>query len=113
MRWEGNRESSNVEDHRGSGGRGFGFGGRSIGIGAIVIALVGGAIFGINPLAILSVLSGAGAPVQVQQGPAKPPPADDQMARFTRWGTTCRTCWGSPARWSGCAADRARCSTTP
>jgi predicted metalloprotease len=82
MRWEGNRESSNVEDQRGSGGGGFGFGGRSIGIGTIVIALVGGAIFGINPLTILSILSGGGGPVQVQQGPAKAPPADDQMARF-------------------------------
>jgi uncharacterized protein len=84
MRWEGNRESSNVEDARGGGGGGgFGIGGRSIGIGTIVIALVGGAIFGINPLTILSILSGGGAPVQVQQqGPAKAPPADDMMAKF-------------------------------
>jgi predicted metalloprotease len=84
MRWEGNRESSNVEDRRGEGGGGgFGIGGRSIGIGTIVIALVGGAIFGINPLTILSILSGGGAPTQVQQqGPAKAPPADDQMAKF-------------------------------
>jgi hypothetical protein len=82
MRWEGNRESSNVEDMRDSGGGGgFGFGGRSIGIGTIVIALVGGAIFGINPLTILSMLSGGG-PAQVQQGPAHAPPAGDQGARF-------------------------------
>jgi uncharacterized protein len=83
MRWEGNRESSNVEDMRDSGGGGgFGFGGRSIGIGTIVIALVGGAIFGINPLTILSMLSGGGGPVQVQQGPAHAPPAGDQGAKF-------------------------------
>jgi uncharacterized protein len=84
MRWEGNRESGNVEDQRGSGGGGgFGLGGRSIGIGTIVIALVGGAIFGINPLTILSILSGGGGPVpQAQQGPAKAPPADDKMAKF-------------------------------
>ncbi|MES2787794.1 MAG: neutral zinc metallopeptidase, partial [Pseudomonadota bacterium] len=86
MRWEGNRESSNVEDARSGGGRGgggFGLGGRSIGIGTIVIALVGGAIFGINPLTILSALTGGGAPVQVQnQGPATAPPADDRMAKF-------------------------------
>jgi predicted metalloprotease len=83
MRWEGNRESSNVEDARdGGGGGGFGFGGRSIGIGTIVIALVGGAIFGINPLTILSLLSGGGAPTQVQQAPAHAPPADDRGARF-------------------------------
>ena len=47
MKWEGNRESSNVEDGRdgsggGGGGGGFGLGGRSIGVGSIVIALVGG-----------------------------------------------------------------------
>jgi uncharacterized protein len=83
MRWEGNRESSNVEDHRSSGGGGgFGLGGRSIGIGTVVIALVGGAIFGINPLTILGILSGGGGPApQVQQAP-QAPPADDRMAKF-------------------------------
>ena len=82
MRWEGNRESSNVEDARdGGGGGGFGLGGRSIGIGTIVIALVGGAIFGINPLTILGILSG-GSPTQVQQGPTHAPPADDRGAKF-------------------------------
>ena len=90
MKWEGNRESSNVEDRRdgsgSSGGGGLGglLGGRSIGIGTIVVALVGGWIFGINPITILNVLSGGGAPTaQVsQQGPAKAPPADDRMAKF-------------------------------
>ena len=85
MRWEGNRESSNVEDRRGEGGGGggFGLGGRSIGIGTVVIALVGGAIFGINPLTILGILTGGGGPApQVQQGPAQRPPADDTMAKF-------------------------------
>jgi len=83
MRWEGNRESSNVEDMRGAGGGGFGLGGRSIGIGTIVIALVGGAIFGINPLTILGVLTGGGGPApQVQQGPAPAPPANDVGAKF-------------------------------
>ncbi|MEO5669448.1 MAG: neutral zinc metallopeptidase [Ramlibacter sp.] len=85
MRWEGNRESSNVEDRRGEGGGGggFGLGGRSIGIGTIVIALVGGAIFGINPLTILGVLTGGGSPAAVeQQGPAPAPPADDRGAKF-------------------------------
>ncbi|MEO6319997.1 MAG: neutral zinc metallopeptidase, partial [Polaromonas sp.] len=88
MKWEGNRESDNVEDRR-SGGGGFGgggglLGGRSIGIGTIVVALLGGWIFGINPLTILSMLSGGGAPTaQVQQQtPAQRPPADDRMAAF-------------------------------
>ncbi len=83
MKWEGNRESSNVEDRRGGGG-GIGFGGRSIGVGTIAIALVGGWIFGINPLTILGILSGGdGAPTaQTQQAPAQRPPADDRMAKF-------------------------------
>ena len=90
MKWEGNRESDNVEDRRGSGdGNGGGsggspiFGGRSIGIGTIVVALLGGWVLGINPLTILGLLSGGGPPAQVQQqGPAQRPPADDKMARF-------------------------------
>ncbi|MDT0139209.1 neutral zinc metallopeptidase [Acidovorax sp. PRC11] len=87
MKWEGNRESDNVEDRRDEGGGGGGFpvfGGRSIGIGTIVIALIGGWVFGINPLTLLGMLSGGGAPAQVQtqQAPAHRPPADDTMARF-------------------------------
>ena len=91
MKWEGNRESDNVEDRRddeggGGGGSGFGglLGGRSIGIGTIVVALLGGWVFGINPLTILSLLSGGAPPAQVQQqqGPAHRPPADDRMAKF-------------------------------
>ncbi len=89
MKWEGNRESNNVEDRRaggGSGGGGLGglLGGRSIGIGTIVVALLGGWIFGINPLTIISMLSGGGAPTAqfAQQGPAQRPPADDRMAKF-------------------------------
>ena len=86
MKWEGNRESENVEDRRGGGGGGGGpalFGGRSIGIGTIVVALLGGWVFGINPLTILGMLSGGGAPTQVQsQGPVQGPPASDTMGRF-------------------------------
>ncbi|MBA2676561.1 neutral zinc metallopeptidase [Ramlibacter sp.] len=82
MRWEGNRESSNVEDARGGGG-GFGLGGRSIGIGTIVVALIGGAVLGVNPLTILGMLTGGGSPqVQQQQGPAHAPPANDAGAKF-------------------------------
>ena len=89
MKWEGNRESDNVEDRRSDDGGGFGgggglLGGRSIGIGTIVVALLGGWVLGINPLTILSMLSGGGAPTaQVQQQtPAQKPPADDRMAAF-------------------------------
>jgi predicted metalloprotease len=80
MRWEGNRQSSNVEDRR-SGGGGFGLGGGTIGIGTIVIALIGGAILGVNPLTLLGILTGGGEPApQAQSAPA--PPANDRMAQF-------------------------------
>lgn len=82
MRWEGNRESDNVEDRRGDGGGGgFPIGGRSIGIGSVVLALIGWGVFGINPLTTIGVLSGGGSP-QVQQAPAHRPAADDQGAKF-------------------------------
>lgn len=91
MKWEGNRESDNVEDRRGEGGGGggggFGFGGRSIGIGTIVVALVGGWVLGVNPMTILSMLSGGGGGSQVStqpQAPAQQPPADDEMARVVK-----------------------------
>ncbi len=86
MKWEGNRESDNVEDRRDGGGGGSGgglLGGRSIGIGTIVVALLGGWVFGINPLTIINMLSGGAPPAQVQQqAPAHRPPADDRMAKF-------------------------------
>ncbi|WP_028101116.1 KPN_02809 family neutral zinc metallopeptidase [Pseudoduganella violaceinigra] len=76
MRWEGNRESDNVEDHRGDdggGGGGFGFGGRSIGIGTIVVALIGSWVLGVNPMTLLGLLSGgAGGPAQVSQQQHRP-----------------------------------------
>jgi predicted metalloprotease len=89
MKWEGNRESENVEDVRGrSGGGGGGFrigGGRGLGLGTIVIALVGGWIFGINPLTILGVLGGGGgSPIEQSQpqAPGAKPPAGDKQAQF-------------------------------
>ena len=83
MRWDGNRESENIEDRRGQGGGSPIFGGRSIGIGTIVVALIGGWVLGINPLTLLGMLSGGGSPVAVQQpAPAGRAPADDTMARF-------------------------------
>ncbi|HEX7638488.1 MAG TPA: neutral zinc metallopeptidase [Burkholderiaceae bacterium] len=64
MKWEGQRQSDNVEDRRndddgGAGGGGFGV--RRVGIGAVVLALVGAAVFHVNPLTVLGLLGG-GAP---------------------------------------------------
>ena len=90
MRWEGNRQSDNVEDRRdedgggGSGGGGLRLGGGKIGLGSVAIALVAYFAFGINPLTTLGVLGGGGGEPEVQQhsGPAKKPPAGDKQAEF-------------------------------
>jgi predicted metalloprotease len=86
MKWEGNRESDNVEDRRdGGGGGGFGIGGGSIGIGTVVVALLASWFLGVNPLTMLSYLSGGSGPGQLapaQQAPAHRPPANDEMAKF-------------------------------
>lgn len=81
MRWEGNRESENVEDRRGGGG-GFSIGGGTLSIGSVVIAVVASLIFGVDPGTVLSLLSGGGAPTMQAQAPARPPPASDETARF-------------------------------
>jgi predicted metalloprotease len=94
MKWEGQRQSDNVEDRRdggtGDGGSGLGggarIGGRSVGLGTVAIALVAGWIFGINPLTVLGLLDGGGGRMaqpapQVQQAPAARPPKDP-MGQF-------------------------------
>ena len=88
MRMDGQEESSNVEDARGSsgggGGGGFRLGGGHIGLGTVAIALVAGWIFGINPLTVLGLLSGGGGAPAVQSapGPVARPPAGDPQAKF-------------------------------
>jgi predicted metalloprotease len=87
MRWDGDRQSDNVEDRRGDGGGGgggggFGIGGRSIGIGTIVIALVGSYFLGVSPATILGLLSGGSPPQQVSQPRAEP--GNDRETQFVR-----------------------------
>ena len=109
MKWEGQEQSRNVEDHRGSGGGGMGggprIGGRGLGLGTIVIAVIASFVFGINPMTILGILGGGGdvAISQPQQtGPAKAPPAQDQGAAFV--STVLRdteVVWGSLLQGNG------------
>lgn len=93
MRWQGQRQSDNVEDLRdgGSSGAGGGFGlpigGRGIGVGTVVIALVASYVLGVNPLTVLSMLSGGGGQIQTQTRPAQTPSAqgsgkDDPQKAF-------------------------------
>lgn len=83
MRWQGRRESRNVEDRRGvrvPGGRGVGFG-----CGTILFVLVVSWLTGANPLQLLGLLSQVqqtAPPPQAQEAPAGRPPADDPQARF-------------------------------
>ena len=95
MKWEGNRESENVEDRRGDdgggggggGGGGFGLGGRSVGIGTIVVALVGSWIFGVSPVTILNLLTGGGGSTEVAQtspAPSSRAPANDPQTKLVK-----------------------------
>jgi uncharacterized protein len=92
MKWEGQEQSSNVEDRRGSsggggGGGGFRVGGGGIGVGTIIIALLASWIFGINPLTVIG-MAGGGAPQvaqpapQAQRAPAQQAPAEERAAAF-------------------------------
>ena len=81
MKWEGHRRSENVEDRRAGGGGGMRLGG-GIGLGTIVIALLAGWLFGINPLTLLGILGGGDVAVPGAQAPAAAPPANDAQAAF-------------------------------
>jgi predicted metalloprotease len=83
MKWEGQRESDNVEDARGGGGRGMGglpIGGRGLGVGGLVVVLLASWALGINPLTMLGLLGGGGAPVQ--ESAPEPSHPTDPAARF-------------------------------
>ncbi len=87
MRTDG-RESENVEDRRGEGPVGGGFGGGlpvgRLGIGTVVIAVVASYFFGIDPRIVLGLLSGGGSgPPVTQQAPQGPAPKPtDPTGRF-------------------------------
>jgi predicted metalloprotease len=81
MRWEGDRQSENVEDRRGmsTGGRGLALGG----IGTIVVVLV--ALFlGVDPSALLDQIATTAPPaVQQQGGPSGRSPEENKLAEFS------------------------------
>src|SRR5690606_19866117 len=99
MEWKGRRQSNNIEDRRGAGGRNpFGRGGMRIpvgrggvrraggglGIGSIILILIVSWVFGINPLTLLSGgdigLDGGG----YEQQQTRSTPANDEMTAFVR-----------------------------
>lgn len=77
MKMDGQRESENVEDVRGSGsGGGLPVGGRHLSLGGIVIALLASWAFGINPMTVLGLLDGGSAPAAPSGAPAEHHPKD-------------------------------------
>lgn len=82
MRFDNSRESDNVEDRRGGGGgRGLPMGGKGIGLGTIVLALVA-MYFGVDPSIVLNQAIEAPAPSATSR-PAGPP-ANDAESKFIR-----------------------------
>ena len=80
MRMEGEDESQNVEDARGSSGfRPI----HGIGLGTIALALIGGWVFGVNPLQLLGLMSGGAATASTAPDQSiSAPPAGDAEAHF-------------------------------
>jgi uncharacterized protein len=85
MRMEGQDESQNVEDARGASGfRPI----HGIGLGTIAVALIGGWVFGVNPLQLLGLMSGGGTTASTAPASMTPdqslsaPPTGDTQARF-------------------------------
>jgi uncharacterized protein len=74
MEWHGRRESDNVDDRRGFGGRGLALGG-----GATVLAVIVCLILGVDPRV---VLQGGGGSAPVSYRPSSSPEAQDQAKRF-------------------------------
>jgi Predicted metalloprotease len=82
MRWEGQRESDNVEDRRGMGPARIGGGG--LGLGGLVLVLVVSYFTGINPLTLIDMLNGV-QDMTESSGPSEPAPIgtpNDQLGKF-------------------------------
>ncbi len=83
MKLDGQRESDNVEDRRGSGGGGVRRGGVALSGGTIVLVLVVSAITGQNPLSLLGQIAGSGGGM-ADSAPAAPVNPNDPAAVFSR-----------------------------
>ena len=88
-------ESRNVEDVRGSSG---GFRPvHGISLGTVIIALIAGWVFGINPLQLLGLLSGGSPTVQTGPPPPSAPvdPNDPQVKFVSQVLRSTEQVWGS------------------
>jgi predicted metalloprotease len=79
MRWEGQRESDNVEDRRGMGPARI----SGVGIGGIVLVLAVSYFTGVNPLTLLNMLGGMQSVTTDPAGESVPTgPVTDQLGKF-------------------------------
>src|SRR5688572_20493342 len=76
MRWQGERESSNVEDRRGRRVRGAG----AVGGGALILAIIA-MLFGVDPSQLLGGLEPEAAPGAVDE-PVQSTPQEEELKRF-------------------------------
>jgi hypothetical protein len=88
MRWQGGRESGNIEDRRGLGPVGIG----GIGVGGVVIALIGYFVFGIDPSQTVGVLQQT-APAAQQQAGTRGAPGDEAGKFVDVVGTSTTDVW--------------------
>jgi predicted metalloprotease len=77
MRWDLGRRSANVEDRRGAGAP-VGIAGGGIGI---VVLVVLGLLFGVDPGVLMDLAGGGGAP-SGYTSPSPPAPGDEKLADF-------------------------------
>ena len=81
MRWEGQRESQNIEDRRGMGAARSGAG---LGLGGLVLVLAVSFFTGTNPLTLLNILNGV-QEIAVPPEPEQPVPTGaphDELGKF-------------------------------
>ncbi len=93
MKWQGRRRSSNIEDRRGARGGMFGRagsgmripvgrGGGGLSIGAIILILIIGMVFGINPLSLLEGTVGPTGGTGAASSRQLPAEGEDELADF-------------------------------
>ena len=99
MRWQGQRESQNIEDRR---GRGAARSGAGIGLGGLVLVLAVSFLTGTNPLTLLNLLTGVQGTVWESSPPSSWP------IRKTP-GAHCYRKWAAPMSTHSWYSLRARC----
>jgi predicted metalloprotease len=85
MQWRGRRQSTNVDDQRGSGGGG-GFGGMPIkgGLGLVVVIIIFSLITGRNPLSLLQQIPLDNSPSVSQSDPYPETSEEAELSQFVR-----------------------------